>query len=273
MVEEKIYSIYRTGKRRFGDCLLSGYLTAILRDNGIPAYNYSRIRNLLDVPSLSEEMKQTHPNICWHPIQYAPRKDKGPFILQMIENFKIMTNISMDIKININYIPVVYHDIPNVSSFDVTICSMSSGFSIYRHWPYFPELKRLLRKEGFSYFDLNENCVLDIELLNYVKKSRLYVGIDTGASHYVSQVANGKALILQSGHSNFRDWCSYDFEEISFKTPCRRCFLNISDDNRNNGCKEYHVCMRNLYPEVVFKRIKDRLNKKIKPLPLYESLS
>jgi ADP-heptose:LPS heptosyltransferase len=146
-------------------------------------------------------------------------------------------------------VPVKYVDEPDVAPTDVAICSSTGNWATYRNWPYFPELKSLLTAHGIRWVDISE--LRDNRCLNQVKKSRLYLGLDTGVSHLVSSVVNS-GLIIQSGFSNIHYWSSYGYQTIEHDVYCRNCFLR-------QGCPNEHRCMRDILPAEVLARIKKLL--------------
>ena len=265
-------------KRGFGDHLLTFFFTSILRNNGINAIfdppSYYDICNYVKSPyiifgrrplkyRLSREkvigkMSQTFYS-DWTVFKVLYKYgEKGVKPTPIIEQFCCDFEKYFGIKIrnNFNYIPVKYRDIPEIPSVDVSLSTVSGPWAKYRNWPYFSDLKRRMDKYGISYIDLSKNKILFMDCLNYVKKSKVYVGVETGISHYVSQVANGKALILQSGLVNSDFWSSYDYEFLSIDVQCKFCKLNNKEK-----CMFDHKCMKELSVDMVFDKIMERLNK------------
>jgi hypothetical protein len=158
-------------------------------------------------------------------------------------------------------VPVIYNDIQNVPTVDVVMCTQTGNWTPYRQWPYFDELKELFKKEDITYIDLNEEGIFSVKLLNYVNRCKLYLGLDTGTSHYVSQFANNKALIIQGGYVTF-DFVfhAYHYDHIQIEEmPCSPCFINKNHIERNEGCEFNHKCMMNLSSEVVFEEVRKRI--------------
>jgi hypothetical protein len=255
--------VHTPTKRAFGDLLLASYFTAILNDNGIDAYFYRRGQGrewIYPAIACNKIYDTTDPRLSTYSsckMKYyhgEPGVLSVPIIEQYCNSFKKRYGISL--KNNFNYIPVKYYDMPQVPSVDVTLCTKSGAFCPYRNWPYFKELKKLFQKNGISYIDLTQEQIYSIEYLNYVKKSKLFVGVDTGPSHYVSQVANGKALILQHGVHDINFWCSYDYDSLHIPTDCRLCKANM---HPGNECKHNHICMRELTVDMVFNKIMEKL--------------
>jgi len=247
----------------FGDQLIATLMVHVLNDNGIESYYESRIKketaifwggctyieNLIDCP-LS---KNCHENMIVHwPIpneDVAKKNTKISILDDLLNQFKIKYKIKKEIKINRNFIPVKYEEIKNINRYDVVICSDVGKFSTHKKWPYFNKLKSLLSDKKISFIDLNENKIKDNECLNYVKSSKIYLGMDTGTSHYVSMVAN-KGLVIQSGVTSSNWWNLYNYKVIEYKTQCCPCFLKTHEN-----CIHENICTKNISAEFVFEEI------------------
>jgi hypothetical protein len=179
-------------------------------------------------------------------------------LIKFSKQFNVPNNICDKIKQEIKNtkyrIPVKYYDIPNIPSVDISIVSKTGRFTPYRNWPYFKELKEKLNKEKITYIDLIEKNIKNVECLNYIKKSKLYLGLDTGVSHYASSVASGKTLIIQSGYNYFDFWCFYDYDYINVNIECQKCF-------KRYGCPYDHKCMKDISVNMVYNKIIEKLNK------------
>jgi len=263
-------------KNGFGDLLLTSWFVSILRDNGINAFFAPRYRkktckymdchNIISANSLfslgltrSQIDKRMRSSLTLRWQRYITRykyinqgENCVSIISQMCEHFG--ARFGVKVVNNSNYIPVRYCDIPEIPSVDVTLCTRSGDFAKCRNWPYFEILKSRFDKYGVSYIDLTKEEIYYIECLNYVKKSKLYVGLETGTSHYVSQVANGKALILQSGYTDINFWCDYDYDYLNVDTPCRIC--KSTEDN----CVYNNECMRDMSVDIVFDKIMEKIS-------------
>jgi len=230
----------------------------ILNDNGIDAVlrDHKKVKELVDCPLVtkkaSDETFQVH--------SWTYKCCSKPIILQYIEYFESV--IDKKLKVTRNYIPVKFHDIPETPLVDVAMGTITGNWTPYRNWPYFEELKKLFDKEGITYVDLDAGEIKGIECLNYVKKCKLYLGLETGMSHYVSQFANGKALILQGGFTEFDFWAHlYDYDYLQVEdVPCRPCFINKKHISRKGiKCEYDHMCMKGLRVDRVFKAIVERI--------------
>ncbi len=242
----------------FGDNLISVFFTATLRDNGFDAILYNPdIAYLADCPVTNVS------NIWgWKTFECQRRNRPGldtekrfNIITDLIEEFSKKFNITQRIEVKRNYIPVKFIEYDNIYAFDVVIVSASGYWSSYRNWPYFKELKELLKMYKIEFLDLSERKIRDILFLNYVKKAKVFLGLETGSSHFASMVANGKTIIIQSGYSDFEYWAGlYNYDHIHHKVECSPCWLR-------KGCLFKHKCMKEIKPEYVFEKILEKLNK------------
>jgi ADP-heptose:LPS heptosyltransferase len=247
----------------FGDALMLAHLTNIVNDNGFKAVFKRRyiVRGLVDVPLYNPVEHKGYRKIAQNAFSSLDITHDTPVILKFLEKISRITGNRIEFKPEIhNHIPVVFYDIPKTSSVDVIICSRTGKWTPYKVWPHFKELKKLLKKEGITYFDMHRGKALGIVLLNYVKRAKVYLGLDTGASHYVSRFANGKGLIIQSGYSLFRSWAyPYAYEEIVYDVPCSPCMINWKDMKRGVECQNNHECMNLITPREVLDRILNML--------------
>ena len=254
--DSKFYIQGITG-RGFGDALFAIYLTEILNKNGIDAaftdmfkrdYLYDRVADCLCARGESDFLGRKGYRCDY---KYKPPGERDiPIMEQLIGNFNKRFNTS--IKNNLNYIPVKYEDIPSIKGVDVVLGTKTGRFSVYRDWPYFDELKRELDNEGIRYIDMTKREIGFVDSLNYIKKSKLFIGLECGLSHYASSVANGKTLILQSGFQDFEFWCSYDYEHFVIDVPCRRCKCHWHSPHQ---CENDHKCMKDISVDQVFEWI------------------
>lgn len=253
----KTVSLWWRG-RGFGEPLVMSLVVNILNDNGVDSAlrDRGKVKELVDCPLISADApKGTFQTHAW---EY--KCCSKPIILQYIEHFESV--IGKKLKINRNYIPVKFYDIPEIPSVDVAMGTETGKWTPYRNWPYFGELKKLFAKEGITYVDLDADRIRGIKCLNYVKKCKLYLGLETGMSHYVSQFANGKALVLQSGFTEFKFWAYlYDYDYLQVENvPCRPCFINKQHIVREERkCGHDNMCMKSLSVDRVFKAIVKRI--------------
>ena len=238
----------------FGEHLILAWVVRVLNDNGIPAVlnDRSTIHGLVDCPMIGPMYPDE--GISFKIVSGRYTLDQGPLHQQYIKLFETMC--SKKLEISLNYIPVTFKELPEIPEIDVVMCTKTGEWTPYRNWPYFDELKNLLDSAGISHFDLNANRCYGNECLNYVQKCRLYLGLETGTSHYVSKFANGKALIIQSGFSYPEFWASiYNYEFVEHPVECSPCFINKRDVAKGGGCRFEHRCMTEISPETVCDRV------------------
>jgi hypothetical protein len=249
--------------RGFGEQLLCAKVSAILNDNNFDVILKERykIAGLVDckkIPYLSSQEKYSeYEQHIWMYSIY----DRTPIVLQYIKHFEEI--FEKEIKVTRNEIPVVFYKI-DIPTYDVILHTNTGSWSIYRMWPYFEELKSLLTNVGISWLDIADRKngrIGGIQYLNYVDNAKLYVGLETGPSHYISSIAKNKTLIIQSGFAEYNFWAyGYQFDHLEIDVPCRPCFLNINDIKTNKGCPNNHKCMREIGPKDVFNKIEKMLN-------------
>lgn len=252
--------------RGFGEHLIIAKVTSILVDNNLDVILKERykIAGLVDckkIPYLSDSTKydEYEKHIWFYNIQ-----DRTPIILQYIKHFEEV--FERKIEVTRGTIPVIFYKM-EVPTYDIILHTNTGGWSIYRVWPYFDELKSLLDKHKISYIDIADRKkhgrIGGIQYLNYVNNAKLYVGLETGPSHYVSSITKNKTLIIQSGFAEYNFWAyGYQFEHIQIEVPCRPCFLNINNIKEGKGCPYNHKCMAEIGPQDVFNRIEKMLNDK-----------
>lgn len=255
----------------FGDKLLASYFASILNRNNIKAFLNIRSRSLHLETEFYECVDNEYADCRYNKSKvfhirygYGEVNNKKMSILEQV-CYSFLSLHGIDIKVGINYIPVKYIDIPEIKSYDIAMGTKCGEWNRYREWPYFEELKKRLMENGISYIDMDEQKMFYMKSLNCVKKAKLYVGIETGMSHFVSQFANGKALILQSGFEDFRFWCNYNYDYLYIPVPCRICHKN-TDNRESHGhkripdpCNNDHKCMKDMSVDAVFNKIIDKL--------------
>jgi len=253
------YSIFWRG-RGFGEPLVISLLANILTDNGIPTFydQHRHTRGLVDCPLVDRSENSPHAgNLRKITPKYVLSEE--PIMLQYLKQFERLTG-RKDLKITRDHIPVLYHDIPKIPAVDVAINTWTGNLSIYRIWPYFKELQKLFDKNGISYIDLDKKKIFSIDCLNYVKKAKMYLGLESGRSHYVSQFANGKALILQSGFATFDYWAYvYNYDHLEIDVPCRPCWIDRLLISQGNFCPHDHKCMKEITVDMVFEEVREKI--------------
>ena len=244
----------------FGDRLLAGYISTILRDNGIDAYVLSSYPYyLVDCPA-NDTVHRIALAYSWQAEHLAPN-----MISDTIKRLEAL--FEKQFVIRNNYIPVVFRelDVPHV---DVVVSGALGHKSNWlKWWPYFKELKELFKKNGVTYADVADILRIpgpqtpaywleqSIRILNYVKNAKLYLGIETGTGHYISKFASGKGLIIQHGVLPFGFTCLYDYDKIELDVECKNCKIF----SRRGICPNNHKCMKELTPRMVFDAVTNRL--------------
>ena len=253
--------VYRIGyhSTAFGDNLFSAAVVEILRQNGFEAYlDNKKIEHLVDCPIYDQRRMASRRVLSFNCVRRnRTGKDtevEHTVFTDLLSQFRKAVGLKDEIITNIDSIPVRWEEKRYSDQCDVVLVTETGSWTPYRNWPNFEELKNLLRGHSISYIDASEERCRDNDLLNRVRQSRLYVGLETGASHYVSRFANGKALIIQSGYSDFRYWAgAYDFEPVSSRVECSPCW-------KREGCPG-HACMNEIGAETVFELIVQRLGR------------
>ena len=251
----------------FGEQLMLARVTSILTDAGIDAvfkerYKVAKLVDCNKIPYLDDikKYKEYAPHIWLYDIN-----DRTPIIVQYIKHFEEI--FERKIEITRDHVPVIFYKI-DTPTYDVILHTNTGSWSIYRMWPFFEELMKLLDKQGITYIDIanrkKHGRIGGIQYLNYVNNAKLYVGLETGPSHYVSSIAKNKTLILQSGFAEYNFWAyMYQFDHLEVEVPCRPCYLNVNDIRDNKGCPHNHKCMREISPQDVFNKIEKMLGNSI----------
>jgi len=256
----------------FGNALILAHLTKIVNDNGIHArfvphkktHNMAVNHKLVDVPVYDPEI---HKDYFLHtkqfPAHFHLKSCDLPILQQYMKDVeKIFEQTLIFDREKHNHVPVIFKDPGPHEKVDVVLCTHSSPWSPYRDWPYFAQLKEMFYNEGITYIDLNQHGIMSFLCLSYVKHCKLYVGLETGTSHYVSHFANGKALIIQGGFSPFYYWAwPYDYDFVSADVSCeyRPCFIDKKFMKRGFPCKHNVACMTAIRPEQVFEEVRRRI--------------
>lgn len=171
----------------------------------------------------------------------------------LLMEFARMAGLAEPFPAKRDHIPVIYHPVSNSPSVDVALVSVTGSWTPYRMWPFFDELRVRLQREGVRYVDASREALADQRFLTAVDRCKLFVTLETGASHYASQVANGKCLVLQSGYCQFSYWAgNYRYTELAHPVPCSPCW-------RRELCDRDHECMTGISVDRVMAEILARL--------------
>jgi hypothetical protein len=252
--------------RGFGNALMLAHLTKILVDNGIDAVfmDHRKTRGLVDVPLASGAPGKWVRFNGVLPSDFDVKRADEPGLLTYIRWFRLMTGkqIVFD-RAKHNHIPVFFEDM-DVPEVDVAMWTRTGPFGPYRDWPFFEDLKKVFDSEGITYLDMTQMQIMGIECLNVVKKAKMYLGLDTGTSHYVSKYANGKGLIIQGGFNPFFYWAwPYDYVPILKSTDCplRPCFINVRHIAEGKAkCPKEVPCIAEISVERVFNEVREMLD-------------
>ena len=248
----EIYKVFWGGDG-FGDHLLSAWVVNILNFNNIPAVFQAprEIQNLVNCsdwePCLSRRSLK--------PIKLNRTKRKNP-------NFTILTDLidfflsQADEKIPLGDIdiynaphPLRYKNKPHLKGYDISLVTETGPWTPYRNWPYFNDLKKLFIKNDISFIDLSREKIKGIDFLNYVTKSKVYLGLETGASHYAAPYIKKKGIIIQSGYCDFRYWAAhYDYEFLHYPVNCSPCW-------KRTDCGHDHICMTHISATDVYNKV------------------
>lgn len=254
-MKRKIFQIQSYNAAGFGDYLSAAVFVKILNDNNIPAVlDWPKIHDLVDCPKIEDIKDPENVEFISHTAVRHHRKESGlTFYSDLVKGFKNGKNVTKDININVDSVPIIYKDIPEIEGVDIALVTKSAPFGPYRDWPYFDELKLLFKNNGISYIDLTKNNIKNFEFLNYVKKSKIYLGLETGSSHYASSLIKGKGFIIQSGYCNFEYWAGhYHYEKIENRMHCAPCW-------KRRDCEEDHQCMKGISAQEVFEIVASQL--------------
>jgi hypothetical protein len=248
----------------FGDNIMSIMLAAVLKDNGYHAVlknkQVSRLAdpNEVEIFDLTKKYQKVHNFVANRGFQGKKTEPRLNIYTDLIRVFKNKFNIEEEIPLTRNVVPVKYYDM-DVEGVDVCMTTEVLHKKVsFKQWHYFDRLKQLFDKHGITYFDFNKEGTRGIKLLNYVVKSKLYLGMETGTPHYTSKHGAGKTLIIQSGFCDWWYWAdTYDYEYISYPVDCAACYKEAF---RGQKCPHKHKCMSNITPEMVFDRVMEKLN-------------
>jgi len=241
-----------------GDTCMGAIIAEIMRENGIEIYFYTK---LFGAERLVRNVRRWR---VFLNIDYTFFYDVPQFSLPLC---RLGEMHFIDAFFRFNDLPFHYDGRPadvlflarDVPHYDVVLNTRSSDFASVRTWPYFDQLKALLTKHNISFFDLDTlpfsfaDPEPSLRALDLVAKSRLYVGLDSGLSHYVAKVVN-HGLFLQSGHSHFSNWNKYPrCYSTAASVACAPCWQSEMIDVRCPG--ECQHCIRSLSVSSVFEAI------------------
>jgi hypothetical protein len=243
-----VYRIKRSGNA-IGDQLLASLFVHILNDNGIPAVlNLAKKIDFIDCGYIFDENNE----FIDYDFRYRNAQEKDESIMKSaIDLFKKQFDIDQEIINKRKHIPVKFQEDDNVPSIDVVMVTNSSAFAPVRDWPYFKELKKELDKNNISWIDITEQGIIDSLFLNYIKKSKVFLTLETGPAHMASQLINkNNSLAIQSGYCLNSFWNMYRYNYINYNIECEKCFF------KKTVCNNDHKCMKNISVDTVLNKIK-----------------
>ena len=248
----------------FGDNIMTIMLCAVLRDNGYRAILKNRqVSRLADPDAVelydySKNYKNSVKFMANRRFQGKKTTPRLNIYTDLLRVFKQRFNITEDIPLTRKVVPVKYENMPGVKGVDVCMTTEVGHKKVsFKQWRQFSALKKLLDAEGITYIDFNKKEIIGNTLLNYVVKSKLYLGMETGTPHYTSKHGAGKTLIIQSGFCDWWYWAdTYDYDYISYPVDCAACY---KESFRGQKCPHNHKCMKNITPEMVLEMIKRKL--------------
>lgn len=258
----------------FGDQLLAGFFTRLLLDNGIDAVldecnPYASL--LKDIPTGSSGEEFT--------FYYNSEPLSESLIDTVIRRFRERFGYAGSMDVITPYVPVRFESDDSIQPVDVVLVTTSGPHSSVRNWPYFEELKQKLRERGVSFTDLNDfgyKWSDDPKLVhiaaNLIYKCKVFVGLETGASHFASgilaQKKRGFNLIIQSGYVPFSHWTKHYnglFKPLEVDVECKGCLLldtvNVREKVVVNGktlpthCEKDHYCMKAIAADFVLEKV------------------
>jgi len=259
----QIWRILRHGGG-LGDAMMASHFVHILNEHGVPAIYEGFAMHLVTCPTSRSRPVDT-PIIDWV-FDYDWISDVNMSIIDgMLAKFQSQFGPLIGEKhFHIKHpgVPVKYLDVRGVFGADVALVTKTGYWSRIRDYPFFSQLKALLDSASISYIDITECRLMDLECLNVVRKSRVYVGLETGVSHLVSSFCDeSNGLILQSGYVSRTFWAKYyRFDFLEMPQHCSPCYLRNVED-----CKWGHACMAGISPEAVLDRIREKLDRMCAP--------
>ena len=187
---------------------MAGFFVKLLLDNGIAAVLGSEnpFAGLLEVPAGTGAKEFT--------FYYNSEPLAESLMDTVIRRFRAEFQFDGPLEIKTPYIPVKFRYDEKVEPVDVVLVTGSGPHSSVRNWPYFSELKKEFDRSGVTYTDLNDfgfdwanNDESTHRIANLIYKCKVFLGLETGASHYATGVlrrkAGGANFIIQSGYVPF----------------------------------------------------------------------
>lgn len=234
-----------------GDEIHAAMVARALRNAGFDSWVYVKCNKLLkkDLISKKQEEKEVFFN-------YVQQNGSSPSLHELG-----LQNIFRDLKLPCpiidlaNWRPIIDFDSSGLKKKDccmVTSCGPASGI---RNYPFFSQLKELFSSKKISFVDATN--LRDFEFLKAVTESRVYIGLETGATMLAAEFLNKKnSLIIQSGYTKKEFWGKYmDVDFVERDIECAPCLLRSI-----SSCKHNHKCMRTIMPNEILNIIESKLS-------------
>jgi len=252
-------TVTKEGNTCLGDHLMAAFLVRVLLDNNIKAqFGCNLYRHLLEGIPFGRNLTV---------LDFDYDQGKIPLMQTSINRFKNhfpnLSNKSIEIKTP--YVPIKFTHDPNSIPMDVVLVTTSGPWSKIRNWPYFDTLKKTLTEEGITWVDLNSfgfnwanSKTSLITVMNLIYKCKVFVSLDTGASHFATGILSKKTtknnFIIQSGFTSFQYWASHYgdlFTPIELNVACQGCLYREIQQ-----CPHGHMCMTQISKEAVMEYVR-----------------
>lgn len=172
---------------------------------------------------------------------------------------KIINELNIKITIKDPFPPVIHTTDDRIPSVDIVMTTNCGKWNTIRRWPFFAELKQLLDNKNIAYIDLDERKLRGNECLEYVRKCKIYLTLETGTTCYVSQFSQYKTIFLQSGFIDHKVLFGKYWHHDVISSPCEYSPCHKNKCNYLPDDKYHHMCMRNISPEIVMDKIESML--------------
>jgi len=169
------------------------------------------------------------------------------------------TKSKVKTKMHYDYFPCRHHEDKSIPEVDVVMCTATRARRT--QWPHFNELKKLFGDNDIAYVDLNEQRIFNNDCLEYVRKSKCFLTLATGMSHYASKFFGDKTMVIQWGSQYEANLWSSVYNNLEYIMNELTCDYSCLNSKRRCYNQHLHACMSNITPSQVFERIKNKLKK------------
>jgi hypothetical protein len=233
-----------------GDEIHAAMVARALRNAGFDSWVYVKCNRLLkkDLVSKCQKEKEVFFN-------YAQHNGISPSLHEMG-----LKNIFKDLKVACpkidlgNWKSIIDFNPSGLKKIDCCIVGVSGPASEIRNYPFFNQLKELFVSRKISFLDATN--LRDFDFLRAVTESRVYIGLETGATMLAAEFLNKQnSLIIQSGYTKKEFWGKYiDVDFVERDIDCAPCLLR-----HLSSCKHNHKCMRTILPNEILNMIESKL--------------